>query len=241
VWVYDANCKIEAALKHLLPTLVFLSACTNGPQSVVAPDTQEVAGPADGASIPDTAAPPLDLMPAADTAVSPIPDVPVVADIDASTEADEGRELPEPEPDIEEIVEPEPQPQLLLGAVTDGQFAAFTGGQDVEIVQGPQGGIHATVVLELQHTTLTLVGGKALVGMECATRVDQELVGLITVSTYKLQVLSGTHFMSPEITVFFVQDVADPYVDKVAEISCKVTHQGTALQSAVMVLLKDGV
>jgi hypothetical protein len=120
-------------------------------------------------------------------------------------------------------------PAMVLGWIPPpgGGFVPFPNGEevDVEIVQGPQGGIHAEVAFELsvpleEAATLKLP-------MQCTTTIDGVLEGLIKVPTYTVYRTPDGAYRSAVIPIFFAQNGALAYQGRKGVVACQVSLDGT--------------
>lgn len=217
--MFDADVSLESANADTPPQLEGVS---------MAPGVLPVAGrivevwvstdPLEPVDVPDTAG--------------------VPAEVDsrlADTAEDAAADIP-PEPDVQPAA-----PMVALGQVdADGQFSVLLEGQPLEIVQGPQGGIHAEVVVEV--LPLSDEGAKFVVGLNCSTHIDDALVGLIDVKNYKLiPVGDDGWYRSQLVPIFFEKNVAAPYEGHSATISCEIKIAGVVFSAVQTVLLIDDV
>ncbi|TNF32044.1 MAG: hypothetical protein EP329_11355 [Deltaproteobacteria bacterium] len=214
---------------------------------VVEPDADVVEPDAD--VVEDTAVP-------EDTvAVEVVEDIGPVDTVAEDTAADDAA------PDADTAA---PEPDLSLGriaGVTD--FTAFTPGEAVEIVQGPQGGIHVEIGVRFPWPGVTAPSA-GLGACDEATEVEQAVascgqcpctavtaiaarsfvdgaeVGAYVTTGYPVSLLAPGVYQTYAIPVIFYTVDAAPFVGKTVEIRVDVTlPDGEARQTAATLTLRD--
>lgn len=130
--------------------------------------------------------------------------------------------------------------EVGLGAYdADAGYAwiAFGEGQAVEIVQGPQGGIHAETALELDLGSDT--GGAAFVDIHATLTIEGEPVAALDVEHFQVTPVGGGVFRTPVLPVYFVEEVAAPYAERAAVLHVEVGLDGLVGAADCAVWLVD--
>ena len=115
----------------------------------------------------------------------------------------------------------------------------------MEIVQGPQGGIHLEVVIDA-----VLPAIKAMpIDLTCYTYIQGDHQGYVSIVGYPTFASGVGTYRTNVLTVFFKVNIADaemsedcpvcPYTGKDAEVVCDVEFLGQQSQDSAMVFLVD--
>lgn len=224
-----------------------------------APDTQgedlpvepDVDPPMD---VPDIEEPDADSAEPPDTDLPDSPDVePDPVDVSDTPEPDDAGELPDvddsdtvdieepdvpPDPgdavDLPDAVEP-PMP-LTLGTLAGATFTPLADGVDLEITQGPQGGIHLEVGIDVtwvsEETKLSGV-------LSCRTRLGAKDVGFNETPNFILYRTQEGTYRSVMIPVYFQDWDAAVYVNQNVAVSCTFTIGDVPLEDGAVVHLVD--
>jgi hypothetical protein len=104
-------------------------------------------------------------------------------------------------------------------------WKAFGDGQAIEIVQGPQGGIHAETALELDLGAGA--GGAAFVDIYATLTIEGDPVAALDVEHFQVTPIGGGIFRTPVLPVYFVEDVAAPYAEQAAVLRVEVGLDGS--------------
>ena len=97
---------------------------------------------------------------------------------------------------------------LEIGSFASGAFVPFSPGSGLEIVQGPQGGIHVEVGARM---TVEGLADAIFVAVEGRTELDDEVVGLL--STPQLAVVGADGvYTTAVLPIIFAQDEAEAYL-----------------------------
>jgi hypothetical protein len=114
-------------------------------------------------------------------------------------------------------------------------FAMLEAGQNLEIVQGPQGGVHVEVGVRV---SLPPEWGTVLATIDALSFIEGEAVGAMNLENYGLYETSEG-YVSWAIPVIFFTNLADPYVGEALEIAITVTletgEQGTGIASVHLI------
>lgn len=125
---------------------------------------------------------------------------------------------------------------VTLGEVTPAlDFSVLEAGQNLEIVQGPQGGVHVEVGVRV---SLAPELGTMLASIDAVSLIGGEAVGSMVLDDYGLYE-TAEGYVSWAIPVIFFTNLADPYVGETLEIAITVTlesgEQGTGTASVHLV------
>jgi len=105
----------------------------------------------------------------------------------------------------------------------------------MEIVQGPQGGIHLEILIDA-----LIPGGESIpLDLTCTTHIDGELVGYVTIMGFPTFLAAGGSFKTQVLTVFFKENIAAPYVGLSADLGCEVQAVGQQSSESFVVSLVD--
>jgi hypothetical protein len=119
-------------------------------------------------------------------------------------------------------------------------FAPLESGQEMEIVQGFQGGVHTEIAFELDlgfdYTSTQIV----YFDVHVQTLLDGvELVAERELANYKAGNIGFGVFQSQTVPVIFEQNEAQHYVDRQALIVAQLTFEGDVSGQAISVQLID--
>jgi len=170
-------------------------------------------------------------VPALDPVAPADPDPTDVAAPDALADA-------APADDLGPVDTAAPAPPLTLGALdAGGAFTAFTDGQSVEIVQGPQGGIHLELALRFPAP------GDAdpiVVTLHAETHLDGAVVGTLDSPDYPAPRVAADLGQTYVLPVIFVTNDASPYVGATVSLTASLTlPSGAVLTGAATLHLRD--
>lgn len=135
-------------------------------------------------------------------------------------------------------VEP-PRPDLIIAQVSeDGSLLPLEDGAAVEIVQGPQGGIHIEVALDIY---LTAVEPPATIkpAIECELTDRGEILALVKVSKYPMVLREEGTYRTELMPVIFVEHLATHYVGLEPRLVCRVVAADYTLSAVVNLVLVD--
>jgi hypothetical protein len=200
-------------------------------------------GCAGGGSLPDpvdTDEPVGDVTEVADASDGGAGDIDVTASPDADGTAHEGDvrvdggggEDGEVMPDaVEALV-------VTLGRYAPNEgFVPLVDGAAMEIVQGPQGGIHLEVAFSLWPAN----EAPNAVDLVCSTHIEGELEGYVQIVGFPLHVQDDGTSKTSMFFVFFKDNVSDDYIGDQAGVSCDVTVTGEPHAVGASVLLVDEI
>jgi len=160
------------------------------------------------------------------------------ADVSDVTEVVDSAEVldSEPGPDAVDDVDTESSLTLTLGTASLGEFAPLPDGTDLEIVQGPQGGIHIEVAVELTIAADSPLasGSEIIATISGDMAIEGAVVGSTTLSNYLMPAVAPGVFGSGVMFLIFEQDIAAPYAGKAAQVSLTVALDG-GLEAAAQV------
>lgn len=129
----------------------------------------------------------------------------------------------------------------------DGTFAPLVDGAALEIVQGPQGGIHLEVAIEVRPTGAASLDVDLLAAAHLADAPDGRplpaspvLIGALAVSDYPLE-LDGECYRSAVIPIFLNEVEASKYASRPATVSITLTVAQSTLRVERRVLLVDAL
>lgn len=184
------------------------------------PDVTDEGAPDDTPDVPDA---PEVTDPSDPSDTSDIPDVPDTLEIPDTP--DEGPDVADSDndtgPDVEPVCEPTPLDlpaaqdiTLTLGRKPPGGFVPLLDGDPIEIVQGPQGGVHLDLAYSIEipqndaDKLFTVVHART--SQACCG--DQEaIVGTYQNNKEVVFPAGGGVFLSEEVSVIFEQDEASVY------------------------------
>ncbi len=187
-----------------------------------APDLPAAAPDAPDVDVPVDVEPPLD-----------VPDVPDVSDVPDTAPAEP---LCEPSPSVAGSNDFE----LIVGRLVAGQFTELADGEEIEIIQGPQGGVHLEVAVRLVPPAplaeeLLLTATEATTIQPCGG-ADQAVVG--DFNNKKLPVYPLTEpgpYQSQKLLVIFDEDEAVHYAARPCAVQVTVafdSDDGTTLAAS---------
>ncbi|MBT9559340.1 MAG: hypothetical protein IV100_25120 [Myxococcales bacterium] len=155
---------------------------------------------------------------------------------DGDIEDSEEPDVP-PDPgdtDVPDVVVP-PTP-LVLGTLAGAAFTPLPDGVDFEITQGPQGGIHLEVGIDV---TWDSEEAKLSGVLSCRTRLADKDVGFNETPNFILYRAPEGTYRSIVIPVYFQDFDAAVYVNQNVAVSCMFTIGEVALQDGAVVHLVD--
>lgn len=154
-------------------------------------------------------------------------DISDVADLDTQPDPDDVIDVP----DV--VVPPSP---ITLGTLAGATFAPLSDGVDLEITQGPQGGIHLEVGIDVawdsEETKLSGV-------LSCRTRLGAKDVGFNETPNFILYRAPEGTYRSIVIPVYFQDFDAAVYVDETVAVSCSFLIGDVLLEDGAVVHLVD--
>jgi hypothetical protein len=135
---------------------------------------------------------------------------------------------------------------ITLGFMDEtGEFQPIPEGQPMEIVQGPQGGIHLEVVIDAVLPAIKATP----IDVTCYTYIEGDLEGYVSIKGYPTFASDVGTYRTNVLTVFFKVNIADaptteecpvcPYAGKDAEVHCDVESLGQQSEDSATVFLVD--
>jgi hypothetical protein len=210
-------------------------------------DVPDADGPdADSAELPDTDLPDSpDVGPdPVDVSDTPQPvdsgDLLEIGDSDVEDSEIDDSEEPDVPPDPGDGVDDpdvvEPPTPLVLGTLAGATFTPLADGIDLEITQGPQGGIHLEVGIDVTWDSAeTKLSGV----LSCRTRLGAKDVGFNETPNFILYRTPDGTYRSVMIPVYFQDWDAAVYVNQNVAVSCTFTIGDVPLEDGAVVHLID--
>ncbi len=123
-------------------------------------------------------------------------------------------------------VETPPDFDVVIGTYDPAAGYAFgplDDGQDAEIVQGPQGGIHLSVALEADLADLLGQSQNPLfVDITATVDVDGDEVAVLDIEHFAVSEIAWATYRTSTLPVVFDEHLAAPYVGKAATLTAEI-------------------
>ena len=101
-------------------------------------------------------------------------------------------------------------------------FGPLADGQEAEIVQGPQGGVHLTIALEADLGPLVGSLDSLFADITATVDVDGEEVAVLAVEHFALSEITWGTYRTSTLPVVFDEHLAAPYVGKSATLTAEI-------------------
>jgi len=130
---------------------------------------------------------------------------------------------------------------VVIGEAEPASFTPISDGSSREIVQGPQGGIHAEIVFRVTVPGAVVTNDSVKGAMQARAYVGDELVGFIDVPSYPVEAVAGVEdtYESSVIPIFFANNDAATYAGQAARLQAQFSYLGKTGTQEVSVLLVD--